>query len=347
MPNQSSPAVLTLAAIAENIPEVSLHGDGTTLIHRVATLQNAQLGSITFLNNPRYRHYLSQCQASAVLLSEDDVSHWSGNALVCKNIHWAWALVVAQFVKSPIADGPRIHDTAIIAKTARVAATATIAARVVIGENCVIGEHCHIGAGSVLENGVSLGEACQIHAQVTLYHDIQLGDRVVVHSGAVIGADGFGFAHDGQRFIKIAQLGSVIIGDDCDIGANTTIDRGAIENTVLENGVKLDNQIQIAHNVRIGENTVIAACTGISGSTQIGKNCIIGGGVGFAGHLTIADGVSLTGFAMVTHSINQAGVYSSGLPVMENRVWHKLVGRIKRIDKLQERVQQLEHHIGI
>jgi UDP-3-O-[3-hydroxymyristoyl] glucosamine N-acyltransferase len=201
----------------------------------------------------------------------------------------------------------------------------------VIEEGVVVGERVLIGPGCILQRGACVGDDSRLLTQVNLYPDVRIGQRCILHAGAVIGADGFGFAaHDGT-WVKVPQVGSVRIGDDVEIGANTTIDRGAIDDTVVENGVKLDNQIQVGHNVVIGAHTAIAACTGISGSTVIGQRCMIGGMVGFAGHLTIADDVTVTGCSLVSASIKQAGGYSSGMPAVESRRWRRMVAHLRRL----------------
>jgi len=228
---------------------------------------------------------------------------------------------------------PAVHPEA------QVGPQAVIEARACIGPGSLVGPGCVVGAGA------RVGADCRLLARVTLCHGVVLGDRVRVHPGAVIGADGFGFARGPEGWEKIPQLGGVRIGDDCEIGAGCTIDRGALEDTVLETGVKLDNLVQVAHNVRIGAHTVIASQTGIAGSTRIGRNCMIAGQVGINGHLTIADGVTLTGQAMVTKSIHEPGVYSSGLPAEQNRLWRRQVARFRRLDRLEDRLARLEARI--
>jgi UDP-3-O-[3-hydroxymyristoyl] glucosamine N-acyltransferase len=211
-----------------------------------------------------------------------------------------------------------------------------IEAGVCIGAGTYVGPGCFIGQDSCI------GQDSRLYANATVYAGVNIGARVILHSGAVIGADGFGFAPEKGRFIKIAQLGGVMIGNDVEIGANTTIDRGALGDTVIEEGVKLDNQIQVAHNVRIGAHTVVAACAGISGSSKVGRHCMIGGGVGIAGHLTIADGVHLTGMTLVTHDIREAGVYSSGTAIEPNKSWRRNVARFRQLDQWVKRIRELE-----
>jgi UDP-3-O-[3-hydroxymyristoyl] glucosamine N-acyltransferase len=215
-----------------------------------------------------------------------------------------------------------------------------VEAGAVIGSRCLVGPHCHVGPGS------SLGEDTRLVQRVTLGARVVLGARCLVHPGAVVGSDGFGNARDGQRWVKVPQLGGVVIGDDVEIGANTTIDRGALGDTLIEDGVRLDNQIQVAHNVRIGAHTAIAACTGIAGSTRIGARCMIGGGTGIGGQIEIGDDIVIAGFGMVTHSLAAPGMYSSVLPVEEVRLWRRIVGRLKRLDVLARRVKELEDSAG-
>ncbi len=226
-----------------------------------------------------------------------------------------------------------VHASAVIGAGVIVPPTATVAALAVIEEGVQLAERVFVGPGCVLQSGVRIGADTRLHSRVTVCARTTIGRRCIVHAGAVLGSDGFGFARDGGRWVKVPQLGAVKIGDDVEIGANTTVDCGAIGDTIIENGVKLDNQIQIAHNVAIGEHTAIAACTGISGSTTIGKRCMIGGMVGFAGHLTIADDVTVTGFSLVSASINEAGSYSGGFPVQETRRWRRTVAHIRRLGR--------------
>jgi len=235
-----------------------------------------------------------------------------------------------------------IHSSVVIGDNCTIAMSARIAAQVFIGANVQIGDNVVIGPGCIIENDVKIGADSRLMSNVTLCRKVIIGQRVRIHPGVVIGADGFGIANDNGNWLKIPQVGKVIIGDDVEIGANTTIDRGAIDDTIISNGVKLDNQIQIGHNVFIGEHTVIAGCVGISGSTRIGSHCAIGGGTGIAGHIEITDGVQLTGMSMVTKSIMAAGTYSSGIPVEPTREWHRNVVRYRQLDKLNDKLKQLE-----
>jgi UDP-3-O-[3-hydroxymyristoyl] glucosamine N-acyltransferase len=318
-----------------------VHGNGEHQITGVATLQSASPTEISFLSNSKYKKYLASSQAGCVLLTTDNVDQAPNSAIEVKDPYVAYAKVASLLnpAKTPEAS---IHTSAIIDETASIADNVFIGANVVIEANVSIASNSIIEAGCVIGEGVVIGEQCYLKANVTLCHHVTIGNRVKMHPGVVIGADGFGIANDNGIWIKIPQLGSVQIGDDVEIGANTTIDRGALDDTMIGNGVKLDNQIQIGHNDIIGDNTVIAGCVGISGSTTIGANCAIGGGTGIAGHISIADGVQLTGMSMVTKSISQSGTYSSGIPVEPTRQWHKNVVHYRKMSDLHERVKRLE-----
>lgn len=333
----------TLAQLAELL-DARLQGDGSKAIHGLAALQQAGPTDLSFLANRQYRKQLAASQAGAVLLTEADAADYSGNALVVADPYLAYAQLSHQFDRKP-RGRPGIHPTAVIAESALVDATACI------GPGVVVEAHAQIGARVTLGAHCFVGERCQIGAdgwlapRVTLYHDVRMGERAVIQSGAVIGGEGFGFASAGGRWHKIAQIGGVLIGDDVEIGANTTIDRGALSDTVIENGVKLDNQIQIAHNVHIGEHTAMAACVGISGSTRIGRHCMIAGGVGMVGHIEVCDNVFVSGMTMVTRSITEPGAYSSGTAMQPAGEWKKSAARFRQLDAMARRVQQLEKHV--
>lgn len=333
----------TLAQLAETL-DARLQGDGNQVIRGLAALQQAGPSDLSFLANRQYRKQLAGSQAGAVLLTEADAADYAGNALIVADPYLAYARVSHQFDRKP-RGRPGIHPTAVIAESARIDATACIgpgavveahaevAAGVTLGAHCFVGERCHIGADSWLA------------PRVTLYHDVRMGERTVIQSGAVIGGEGFGFANADGRWRKIAQVGGVVIGDDVEIGANTTIDRGALSDTLIGDGVKLDNQIQIAHNVQIGEHTAMAACVGISGSTRIGRHCMIAGGVGMVGHIEICDNVFVSGMTMVTRSITEPGAYSSGTAMQTAGEWKKSAARFRQLDTLAKRVQQLEKQV--
>jgi UDP-3-O-[3-hydroxymyristoyl] glucosamine N-acyltransferase len=331
----------TLGELAEFVG-AEVVGDPNYSVEGVATLRSANDKSISFLTNSLYRKFLLSTKAGAVVLSEEFVDDCPSNVLLTSNPHAAYAKIAMMCLGQEVFPEIQIAESASIAKTAQVADT------VVVKENVSIGEHSKIGAGTIIEAGVvvgdnvTLGENCHIHANVTLYHDITLGNRAVVHAGTVIGSDGFGFAHDNGKWIAVPQLGSVRIADDVDIGAHTTIDRGAIEDTIIHEGVKIDNQVQIGHNVEIGAHTVIAGCAAFAGSCKIGSYCLIGGGATFAGHITVCDQAQIAGMTTVTRSIETPGVYSSGTGMLPAKQWRKAVAHFRRLDKLAKRVKALE-----
>lgn len=311
---------------------LELHGNPELSVAGVATLAQATEGTLSFYANSRYKKHLASTQATAVVLSPGDLALCPVAALVAPNPYLAYARIVTMMQPAePVAAA--IHPSAVVAATAQVAASASVGALCVIEAGAVIGERCRIGAGCTILAGARIGNDTQLMPRVTLYPAVRIGERCLLHSGAVIGADGFGFAPDDGTWFKVPQVGGVRIGDDVEIGANTTIDRGAIGDTIVDDGVKLDNQIQVAHNVVIGAHTAIAACTGISGSTTIGRRCMIGGMVGFAGHLTIADDVTVTGCSLVSASIRQPGSYSSGMPAVGSRLWRRMVANLRRLGK--------------
>lgn len=334
----------TLGQLAEQLG-ATLQGDAELLITGLATLQEAGAGQLSFLANAQYRKYLADCGASAVLLTEADAQGFAGNALVVANPYLAYAELSHAFDRKP-KGVVGVHPSAMIAADASVDPTASIGAYTVvesgaqIAANVTVGAHCFVGARSVIGAGGWLAP------RVTLYHDVRIGQRVVIQSGAVIGGEGFGFANEKGVWQKIAQIGGVLIGDNVEIGANTTVDRGALSDTVLGNGVKLDNQIMVAHNVKIGDNTAMAGCVGISGSTTIGKNCMIAGGVGMVGHIDVCDGVFVTGMTMVTRSITEPGSYSSGTAMQPANEWRKSAARIRQLDDMAKRLQQLEKQLA-
>lgn len=333
--------VLTLAEIAAHL-EAELQGNGAVEIHRLATLEEADATSLTFLANPAYRKHLAATQAGAVILRAEDADAFHGNRLVHVAPYLAFARLTALFDRAP-RPASGIHSSAVVAADAVLGEGVAIGPNAVIGGGVVIGAHTVIGANTVVDAQCRLGEHCQLAANVTLYHGVRLGDRVIVHSGAVLGADGFGFANERGQWVKIHQLGGVVIGDDCEIGACTTIDRGALSDTVLGRGVKLDNHCQIAHNVRIGDYTAMAAFVGISGSTVVGRHCIFAGRAGTVGHLTICDNVVVTAASVVTKSLLQPGSYSSGVPLAKTEEWRKNAVRFNQLDRLVGRVRKLEN----
>lgn len=337
----------TLAELAERF-SVALAGDASCRVTNVADIKSASPGSITFLSNPRFRSLLAGTQASAVILAPDSLPLCPKPALLSSNPYALYARIAA--LLHPDEDMSltgSIHVSAVIADSAQVDPTAIIAANAVIGDNAVVGAHSYIGPGVVLKQRVRVGAFCKLTANITVCTDCVVGDRVLVHPSTVIGSDGFGFAPEAGKWLKIPQLGRVLIGDDVEIGAGVAIDRGALNDTVIENGVKLDNQIHIAHNVVIGADTAMAAQSGIAGSTRIGKACAIGGSVGILGHLEIADNTRLQAFAAVTHSITEPGqTYASGAPLEPVADWRRNRARYKQLDKMARRIKRLEKLLG-
>lgn len=333
----------TLADLARRVGARPV-GDAGCLIHGVATLTSATESTITFLTNPRYRKHLQATRAAAVILKEDDLPFCPVNALVAAEPYVAYARIAALFAPVPEA-APGIHPSAVVAPSARIEPGASIGPHCVIGANCVVAAGAIVGPGCVLEHDVCIGPDTRLVANVTVYYGCRIGARGLVHAGVVIGSDGFGFANDHGIWVKVPQLGGVVIGDDVEIGANTSIDRGAVEDTVIEDGVKLDNQIQVAHNVRVGAHTAMAGCVGVAGSAVIGKHCAIGGGAGILGHLEIADGTTVTAMSLVTKSLKEPGVYSSGTPLERSELWHKNTVRFKQLDEMARRLRQLEKEL--
>jgi UDP-3-O-[3-hydroxymyristoyl] glucosamine N-acyltransferase len=319
----------------------TLVGDGDCLITSVADLSAADKGDIAFLFNPVYAPHLEKTRASAVILKSEYLNSCSVPALVTDDPRLVYAKTV-NILNPPDVIPAGISDSAIVAENADVNKTSTIADGAIILSNAVIGAGAVICSGCVVEKNAVIGCNTRLRPNVTIGHDCVIGDDCIIHSGAVIGADGFGFVKDGESYLKIPQLGSVRIGNNVEIGANTTIDRGALEDTIIGSGVKLDNQIQIAHSVTIGDNTVISAATAIAGSTHIGKQCLIGGCVGIIEHLEIVDNVVITGRTMVTRSITEPGSYSSSTPMDTTENWRKNSARYRRLDELAKRVAKLE-----
>ncbi|MCI2243506.1 UDP-3-O-(3-hydroxymyristoyl)glucosamine N-acyltransferase [Xanthomonas sp. PPL568] len=316
---------------------LQVHGDGSVAVRGVATLAHAGPGQLSFLANPRYRAQLADSTAAVVVLRADDAEAAPGAALIARDPYVAFAKIAALFDVAP-ARPPGIHPSASIDPSAQVAPSAHIGAFVSIGARSVVGDGCVIGPGCVIGEDCQVGAGSELIARVTLVTRVRLGQRVRVHPGAVLGADGFGLAMDAGRWIKVPQLGGVSIGDDCEIGANTCVDRGALEDTTLEEDVRLDNLVQVAHNVHIGAHSAIAGCTGIAGSAKIGRYVMLGGAVGVVGHLEICDRVVVTGKSVVRNSIHEPGEYSSGTPLTDNRTWRKNAARFKQLDALARRI---------
>ena len=315
-----------------NICGAELKGDASCKINSVNTLKSAKKGDISFLSNRRYVDYLKLTNASAVILVEEDIINCPTNALVTDNPYLAYAKI-ANHLYPQIKYSPGISAETGIYSKCNIDESASISANISLGKNVEIDKNSYIAPGCVIEEGVKIGENCQIFANVTLCHDVVIGNDVIIHPGVVVGSDGFGLAPDNGKWLKIPQIGSVVIHDRVEIGANSTIDRGAIEDTVIHSGVKIDNQVQVGHNVIIDQDTAIAGCVAIAGSTFIGKRCQIGGASGISGHITIADDVIITGMSGVANSITKSGIYSAGIPVTDNRTWRKNIVRFKHLDK--------------
>lgn len=313
-------------------------------VHRIATLESAGEGDISFLSNPRYASKLAHCRASAIILSADAVASCPSASIATPQPYLYFARL-SQLLHPPKPVQPGIHPSASvlgqvspsaeIGPGAFVDVGAQVGPHVVVGPGCRIGANCQVGEGSVL------------HANVTLYDNVVVGARAIIHSGAVLGADGFGFAKESDgSWLKIPQVGRVVIGDDVEIGANTTIDRGALEDTVIENGVKLDNQIQIAHNVRVGANTAMAGCVGVAGSARIGQSCTVGGGAIILGHIELADGVHVSSGTLVAKSIARPGSYTGTIPFMEHEDWLRNFSRIRHLDAMADKIRALEKRLA-
>lgn len=333
--------------------DVSLNAAGEqvrdTVINGLATLENAGPGQIAFLSNPRYARQLAACKATAVILHPDLAKDIDRPCLVSASPYVCYARASQLFAEA--AEGQRaerhtqgegIHPSAVVSDLASVADGVQIGPHVVIEAGAVIGEGTRIGAGCYIGNDARIGSSCLLYPNVTVYHDVLVGDRVILHSAVVLGADGFGFAFDGRQSVKIAQLGSVRIGDDVEIGAASTIDRGALDDTVIGDGVKIDNQVQIGHNCVVGDHSVICGCSALAGSTRIGKYCVLGGGVGVTGHLTLTDRVTVTAMSMVSQSITRSGVYSSGTLLQDSAQWKRNAVSLSRLAETSRTIRNIE-----
>jgi UDP-3-O-[3-hydroxymyristoyl] glucosamine N-acyltransferase len=335
---------LTVEALAARL-ELELRGDGATVLRSVATLAAAGPDQVDFLANPRYRRQLAETRAGAVILFGEAAADCPVPALVSSNPYADYARAAALLTPPPVA-AAGVDAAARVAEGARLGAEVSIAAGAVVEAGAVLGDRVVLAPGAVVRDGCTVGDDTRIGANVVLERGVSVGRRCILHGGVVVGADGFGFAPEGGEWIKVPQLGAVRIGDDVEIGANTTIDRGAIEDTVIEDGVKLDNLVQVAHNVRIGAHTVVAGCTAIAGSARIGRGCAIGGGVGITGHIEIADGSVITARTLVTRAISKAGTWSGSLPMDENRNWRRNSARFRQLDEFARRLSELEKRLA-
>lgn len=335
---------VTLAALIARFGG-ELVGDGTRSVQQVAPLERATADEIAFVSQAKYLSQLAGTRAGAVILPVDARDATGLPRILTSNPYLYFARVSA--LLNPQSRPPAgVHPAASVAADADIASDASIAAGAVIGPGAVVGARSVVGPNCVVGEHARIGADCLLHANVTLYHRCEIGDRAILHSGCVIGSDGFGFAPDGERWEKIPQIGRVLIGDDVEIGACTTIDRGALEDTVIGEGVKLDNLIQVAHNVVIGAHTAIAACVGIAGSAKIGRHCTIGGAAMIIGHIEIADHTRISTNTLITKSLPKAGTYTSTLPFSEHEVWQKNAVHMRNLDKLVKRVKALEQKLG-
>ena len=331
---------ISLGELAERFG-CKLIGDPDVEVTRLGTLAGAGPDALSFLTSDAYRKQLPSTKAAAVILRADDADHCPVAALVSDDPYASYARMAAA-VCPPPAYEPGIHPSAVVAGSATVAASAHVAANAVIEDDVVIGDATYIGPGVVVGPGCNIGNDCRVLANATLVRAVTTGDRCIFHSNSVIGSDGFGNAMTPDGWLKVPQVGGVRIGDDVEVGANTAIDCGAVGDTVIGNGVRLDNQVHIAHNVQVGDHTAMAAFVGISGSVTIGKRCMFAGMSGAAGHLEICDDVVILGKGMVSKSIRKPGAYAGKFPVEDARTWNRRVASLRRLDKLQSRVSELE-----
>jgi UDP-3-O-[3-hydroxymyristoyl] glucosamine N-acyltransferase len=342
---RQQPPRFRLAEIAERF-DLELRGDAGHAVSGVGTLERGGNGDLSFFANRAYLGHLRRTQAGAVILSERHAGDCPSNLLLSEEPYVAYARVAALFDPRSAPDRG-IHPTAAIDPAAQLGDGIYVGAHAVIGADTVIGDGSSIGPGCVIGTQCQLGSACRLEANVTLADRVRLGNRVLIHPGAVIGADGFGLAFASDHWEKVPQLGSVVIGDDCEVGANTAIDRGAIEDTVLGNDVRLDNLVQVGHNVEIGDHTAIAGCAAIAGSVRIGRGCLIGGGVGVLGHISISDRVTVSAMSAVNRDITEVGsTWASGLPARPLREWQRNQTHLRKLDQLVQRVRELEKQAG-
>jgi UDP-3-O-[3-hydroxymyristoyl] glucosamine N-acyltransferase len=328
------PTVYTLAELAVLL-DVQMQGDPALVIDGLSSLKSAVPGKLSFLSNRSYANQLADCRASAVIIAPELSADCKIAQLLSSSPYVTYAKASQLF--APVSNTvPGIHAAACVHPSATIGQRVTIDCHAVVEAGAIIGSDCHISAGVFIGQNAVLGAGCKIYPNATIYHDVRIGNNAVIHASAVIGADGFGFAFDGKRSIKIAQLGSVNIGDDVEIGA------GALDDTVIEQGVKIDNQVQIAHNCVIGEHTIICGCSAIAGSTTIGRYCTIGGAVGIIGHLRIADKVMISAMSLVSQSISEPGIYSSGTGLLESNEWKRNIVRFRQLDDMAKRLRELE-----
>ena len=334
--------VFTLAELASKTgAQLNNESYADLEIQAIAPVQSATAGSISFIANPKYKKHLALTQATAVIVNRELAAEFTGASLISNNPYATYARIAA-LLSPAYMPSAEIHASTVVHESAKIGQGCYIGPNTVIEADVVVGDNCYLAAGIFIGHESQIGANTRINANVSVYHQCVLGERNIIHASAVIGADGFGFANDDGRWIKVPQTGAVKLGDDVEVGASTTIDRGAIEDTVIEDGVKLDNQIQIAHNVRIGAHTAIAGCSGVAGSTTIGKRCTIAGMCTIVGHIELVDNVHVTAMSLITKSIKKSGSYSSGTAFEETASWRKNSVRFKQLDSISRRLQQLE-----
>jgi UDP-3-O-[3-hydroxymyristoyl] glucosamine N-acyltransferase len=334
---------LNLQQLAEAL-HLEFQGAPDLVIKAVASPESAAGDDLCFMHHKKYLAEINASKCGAVILSAELAPAVQGKALlIADNPQYSYVMAIkALGLEPPLSANGNIHPSAQVADSARLGEGVTVGACVVIEDDVHIGAGTLVGAGSIIERSVFVGKNCHLHPRVTLEHEVKIGDRCILHPGVVIGADGFGLVMHEQQWHKIPQLGTVMIGDDVEIGANTAIDRGALGDTVIEQGCKIDNLVHVGHNVRIGAHTAIAGCVGIAGSTSIGRYCQISGAVAINGHVSLVDHVTITGMTVVTKDIRQPGVYSSGTPMLENKLWHRNNARYKSLDELAKTVARLD-----
>lgn len=321
-------------------------GDGTVSIARVASLSHAKQGEICFINDAKYQKAVADCHASAFVLRAEDASLTQKPKIIVDN-PYAYFAKVSTLLNPPAIRTVGIAESAIIAPSASLSANCSVAPNCFIGENVVLGENVIIGAGCVIENDVSIGANSRLEPHVTIKHKCKIGENCHIFSGAVIGSDGFGYAEEAGTWLKIPQVGRVTIGNNVDIGANTTIDRGALDDTIIEEGCKLDNLIQIGHNCVVGAHTVIAGCVGIAGSATIGKHCKIGGAAMILGHLQIVDNVTISPGSMITRSLTISDTYTALMPFQAHKEWLATASKLRHLDKMASKIKLLEKELAL
>lgn len=321
--------------------KLKLVGDEQCIITGLGTLKNAASGQLSFLSNPAYINQLDACNASAIIVDARYAAKCKSNVLISSEPYISFAEATVLFDDSGLYD-PLVHPSAQVHESLVLPESVHIGPNVVLEAGVELGRNCVVGPGTFLGKDVRLGDDCHIHSNVSIYHNVSIGNNAIIHSGSVIGADGFGFAFDGEKSVKIRQLGSVTIGDDVEIGSCSTIDRGTLDNTMIHNGVKIDNQVQIGHNCVIGEHSIICGCTGISGSVTIGRYCVMGGASGAVGHISIGDKVQVSAMSLVSESITKPGTYSSGTWTMRTSQWKRNNIRFQQLDSIAKRLKELE-----